>query len=318
VITDAKCMNDAASMQIAGVLNTISELGAAILPLIAVFRLSVYKAQQWKIVRLMSLGFLVVIVGGFRIMYLRKAVESFDLTWWAGPQWICSEVENYLAVMCACAVPLRPLMGRSMFKVGFTNKASLHNAALITSKSSGSLHQTRREAEPKDRAEWTSIVQSIDLEGISNDGYGYTVRISGPQFSGPPRRKSFEGRLRAVRTNLLCWSWSSDEKQSAHPATAGQQLKIPMQMEVEIFKSEREMPSRDPHWGSAATSTYISKYMDASKDQGLPEYLGNPNMLSTPSDSSDAHDGSPTIPEAVARVSGGQGRIRSISEAKVK
>ena len=50
-------------MQAASVLNTFAEFVLTLMPLIAVFRLRVNPEQRWGIISLLSLGFMVVIVG---------------------------------------------------------------------------------------------------------------------------------------------------------------------------------------------------------------------------------------------------------------
>jgi len=86
-------MNDGRMMEIAAIMYTLSELVIAILPVIAVFRLRVDPRQRWSVIGLLSLGFLVAFAGCFRTFYLYKTVETYDLTWWSTPHWICSEVE---------------------------------------------------------------------------------------------------------------------------------------------------------------------------------------------------------------------------------
>jgi hypothetical protein len=100
--TDAKCINDGSSMQASAVLNTFSEFVLATLPLLAVFRLNVDRRQRWSVICLLSLGFLVAFAGCFRTFYIWKVLTTYDLTWWSGPQWICSEVEIDLALVSYC------------------------------------------------------------------------------------------------------------------------------------------------------------------------------------------------------------------------
>ena len=96
-IMTAKCFNDTTAMETSGVINTLAEFIVAILPLLAVIRLRVDK--PWAAVGLLSLGFIVAVVGCIRTYYIFKAYQSNDPTWWSGAQWICSEVENNLALV---------------------------------------------------------------------------------------------------------------------------------------------------------------------------------------------------------------------------
>jgi hypothetical protein len=88
-------------MQIAGVVNTFAEFTLAVLPLLAVFSLRVNKRQRWSVISILSLGFLITLVGSVRTFFLWKAMTTYDYTWWSGPQWICSEAENNLAIVCS-------------------------------------------------------------------------------------------------------------------------------------------------------------------------------------------------------------------------
>jgi hypothetical protein len=99
-MVNAKCINDAVVMQVSSVLNTFSEFVVATLPLIGVFQLHVDKQQRWSVVGLLSLGYLVAMAGCFRAFYIWKARETYDISWWSWPQWICSVVEIDLALVC--------------------------------------------------------------------------------------------------------------------------------------------------------------------------------------------------------------------------
>ena len=95
---DQKCINDGLSMKVAAVLNTLSELVIAILPMIAVYRLRVDARQRWSVISLLSLSFFVAIAGCFRTYYVWKTVDTYDMSWWGTPHWICSEVEIDVAL----------------------------------------------------------------------------------------------------------------------------------------------------------------------------------------------------------------------------
>lgn len=80
-------------MFVCAVLNTISEFVVAILPVLAVFYLGVMPSQRFSVLSLLSLGFLVVIAGCFRTYYIYRIWNTWDVSWWSTPQFICSEVE---------------------------------------------------------------------------------------------------------------------------------------------------------------------------------------------------------------------------------
>jgi hypothetical protein len=102
----SKCDNDGEMMQIAGVVNTFAEFTLAVLPLLAVFSLRVNKRQRWNVISILCLGFFITFVGSVRTFFIWKAMTTYDYSWWSGPQWICSEVENSLAIVCSFLSPL--------------------------------------------------------------------------------------------------------------------------------------------------------------------------------------------------------------------
>ena len=93
------CINDYRGMQFAAIFNTVSEVVVAVLPAIAVFRFKVDPRQRWSVIILLSLGYLVAIAGIVRSYFLWKAAGTYDLTWWASPQWCSAEVEIDLAII---------------------------------------------------------------------------------------------------------------------------------------------------------------------------------------------------------------------------
>ena len=95
----SKCFDDGLSMQVSAVFNTFAEIWIASLPLVAVFKLRVDYRQRWSVISLLSLGYFVGMAGVVRTYFIFKLFTTFDLTWWSGPQWICSEVEIDLALV---------------------------------------------------------------------------------------------------------------------------------------------------------------------------------------------------------------------------
>ena len=96
-------------MFIAACLNTVSEFVVAMLPVLAVFYLGVMPSQRWSVLSLLSLGFFVVVAGCCRTYYIHRIWTSWDVTWWATPHFICSEVEIGTALVssiCTYPVPL--------------------------------------------------------------------------------------------------------------------------------------------------------------------------------------------------------------------
>jgi hypothetical protein len=190
------CINELYADTILAAFNTFSELIVAILPIPIVFRMKMSTVQRWSILSLISLGFLVAIVGFVRTYYVWLLFASNDLTWWSGPHWICSEVEISLAMVrnilypmsnvlygqcinsvqiCACAPALRPLVGRvfsgerPVAKELARSFLSKGRHPTVSSVSTYSPYATSTD---------TKFHHSFDLEGIAVDGYGYVVTIT--------------------------------------------------------------------------------------------------------------------------------------------
>jgi hypothetical protein len=93
------CINELYADTILAAFNTVSELLVAMLPVPVVFRLKMSQTQRWSVLSLISLGFLVAIVGAVRTHYVWILFSTDDLTWWSSPHWICSEVEICVAMV---------------------------------------------------------------------------------------------------------------------------------------------------------------------------------------------------------------------------
>lgn len=94
-----KCLNSGVIWEAVSVINTVCEFIIALFPLIGAYTLRVDARQRWHVIGLLSLGFLVTIAGCFRSYFVWKTVHTWDITWWAAPQWICSEIEINLALV---------------------------------------------------------------------------------------------------------------------------------------------------------------------------------------------------------------------------
>jgi hypothetical protein len=96
---DGTCIDELYADTILAAFNTFSELVVAVLPIPIVYRLKMSPKQRWSVLSLISLGFLVAIVGFVRTYYVWVLFSSDDLTWWSAPHWICSQVEICLAMV---------------------------------------------------------------------------------------------------------------------------------------------------------------------------------------------------------------------------
>ncbi|KAF2426494.1 hypothetical protein EJ08DRAFT_373359 [Tothia fuscella] len=196
----SSCINDGLSLEICAILNTISELVIALLPVFAVYGLNVDPRQRWNVIGLLSLGFFVVIAGIVRTYFLFKTVQTHDTSWWSTPHWICSEVEIDIALICACAASLRPMVGNILRGMNQTRFALPHplpklskfsqKASKATSSVGTTTLDTSVDWDHEGATHWNALMsRTIDLEGIGEDGFGYTVQITGPTSRAPHTKR---------------------------------------------------------------------------------------------------------------------------------
>ncbi|KAJ9657700.1 hypothetical protein H2201_008106 [Coniosporium apollinis] len=108
-----KCLPEGPVTLGAGIVNCIADLLVASLPIPIVVKLQMPRRQMVGVVMLLSLGFVVTLAGIIRTCFIWKSLmDSYDEMWYAFPLWIAAAVEIDLAMICACAPALRPLVSR--------------------------------------------------------------------------------------------------------------------------------------------------------------------------------------------------------------
>jgi hypothetical protein len=99
-VTAMGCSNVGDIVFSTGVINTALELAVALLPIPYIFSVKMDRRQRLSIMSLLCLGVLVAILGVVRCRFVWIAlISSNDVTWWAGPHWTVSEVENNVAIV---------------------------------------------------------------------------------------------------------------------------------------------------------------------------------------------------------------------------
>lgn len=86
-------------MTILSAINTFSEALVASLPIPILFKLKMDQRTRLNVLSLLSLGYLVALVGSVRTVLVWHLFDTNDLTWWAAPHWIASEVEISIAIV---------------------------------------------------------------------------------------------------------------------------------------------------------------------------------------------------------------------------
>jgi hypothetical protein len=82
------------------IVNTFLELVVALLPLPVILSVKMTARQRWSIISILCLGVLVFLLGIVRSWFVWHAlIATYDATWWGGPHWTVSEVENNVALV---------------------------------------------------------------------------------------------------------------------------------------------------------------------------------------------------------------------------
>jgi hypothetical protein len=135
--------------------------------------------------------------------------------------------------------------------------------------------QTSADVDAEAVAEWTSRVsRAVDLEGIANDGLGYTVTITGPLKQKKPgiRKRSMARMASLPQRKPSVPTIPEDTKMG---------LEIPVQREVAVRESWHSLKALEhgARWASYSSDDNIrfEKYETENPDL---EYLGDQTVLS--------------------------------------
>jgi hypothetical protein len=97
--SNGSCINEGLILTILSAINTFSEALIASLPIPILFQLKMDQRTRLNVLSLLSLGYLVALVGAVRTYFVWQLFDTNDLTWWAAPHWIASEVEISIAIV---------------------------------------------------------------------------------------------------------------------------------------------------------------------------------------------------------------------------
>ncbi|KAL4778005.1 hypothetical protein BJX76DRAFT_366907 [Aspergillus varians] len=93
-----------------GVANLFTDVIILCVPIPAVWRLQMPKAQKWAVSGIFLLGGFVCVATIIRIYTITKMKSSVDITWAIGDAMIWSNVEPCIGIVSACLPTIRPLL----------------------------------------------------------------------------------------------------------------------------------------------------------------------------------------------------------------
>ncbi|KAI1854904.1 hypothetical protein JX265_002543 [Neoarthrinium moseri] len=105
-----KCINEAAHLLFAGIVNTLEDFILVFLPMRTVLNLDLPKRQKKIVIGLFGVGFLACAAGVVRTVYswIMKTADNHDTTWNLWAVWVASIVELYLSIICASIPAIKP------------------------------------------------------------------------------------------------------------------------------------------------------------------------------------------------------------------
>ncbi|KAK8012264.1 hypothetical protein PG991_009639 [Apiospora marii] len=108
------CLDEAAHLLAAGIINTFTDFVVVLLPIITVMKLQLTTRNRLVVVGLFSLGFLACGVGVFRTYITWHMTVDYDLTYHAGFVFWSSAVELNTGIICASVPATKPFFTRHL------------------------------------------------------------------------------------------------------------------------------------------------------------------------------------------------------------
>ncbi|PYI09979.1 integral membrane protein [Aspergillus sclerotiicarbonarius CBS 121057] len=106
------CVNYGAAVFSASTVNISTDFLCTILPMPLIWNLKLPARQRLAVISIFGLGIVVNIAGSVRTVYVWKSMmNSYDTTWMGWPILLAGSIEINLAMICASAPALRPLIG---------------------------------------------------------------------------------------------------------------------------------------------------------------------------------------------------------------
>ena len=123
-------------------------------------------------------------------------------------------LNSLLIKVCACLPPLKPVITRLWSRwikgKGTQRRLSVGKSGVVTS-----LHTDAPILNSNAVESWAATTRAVDLEGIGQDGMGYTIIITGPKHNGSNTiAKRVQGLLRRRRKESLLESEAGMEQRS--------------------------------------------------------------------------------------------------------
>ena len=134
--TPQRCINEAAHLLSAGIINTVTDLVIVLLPIKTVMGLNLPVSQRLVVYLLFAGGFLASIAGAVRTYFVFQVdtSEDRDLTWNSYYAVLSASVELFVGIVChnSLSLPLPCLMskpphGNMMIRMSYANQVCFNH-----------------------------------------------------------------------------------------------------------------------------------------------------------------------------------------------
>ncbi|KAH7391517.1 integral membrane protein [Cadophora sp. MPI-SDFR-AT-0126] len=102
------CISQPATLLVAGIINTFTDLATVLLPIRTVITLQLPRRQMIVVILLFGFGFISCIAGVVRTYYMYEVTTGWDQTWRSYPVWVTSALELYIGIICASIPATKP------------------------------------------------------------------------------------------------------------------------------------------------------------------------------------------------------------------
>ncbi|KAI1173295.1 hypothetical protein F4777DRAFT_456664 [Nemania sp. FL0916] len=141
------CINDAAHLITANIINTVTDFIVAILPIRTTMTLQLSKRQRVIVASLFGIGLIASSVGIARtyFIWLLFTTSDYDTTWQGWNVWLASLVELHLGIICASIPATKPFFAgciASMIRLTKTRRVSIAESEAQTTVLNEPKHRT--------------------------------------------------------------------------------------------------------------------------------------------------------------------------------
>ncbi|GAB7347200.1 hypothetical protein MBLNU459_g3308t1 [Dothideomycetes sp. NU459] len=137
--TGVGCSDDGTRLLACTIINIVTDILVIAIPVRTVWHIQIPRREKTVLVMLMSIGLVAVIASVIRTVWMSKALDTYDTTWWCFYVWLWTCVECDLAIICACVPTLRPISKRLFGLVPFLR---------VSQRSGSNRTRTRVHSEP--------------------------------------------------------------------------------------------------------------------------------------------------------------------------